>query len=1117
VLVVEMTGFKKWSGTLTLEVGQTAVVDPAMQIGDIATEVEVVGAASPINLESGEISDVKDAQRIRQLPLNGRSISNLFDLTPGVEGGGNARVNGLKVGSLEMLVDGVSIVDRFGGGIARVQPGLDTIQEFRIETNGSSAQYSRPASVTLVTKSGTNELHGSVFETHRNNAAGLRARRRQDGNKASKLIRNEFGVSAGGPVYLGSLYNGHDRTFWFFAYEGLRNRQETSATGVVPTAAMWAGDFSNIVNASGVRTHIYDPLTTDARGIRQQFPNDIIPATRLSSFFKQLQPLMAAPTNSVNPYLGNNLEKLYANKADTNTLTAKGDHKLSDTDNLSVRFTRSQNLSILVGGRFGTPAETLTDGFGTGRNEPKIYNTSIRETHIFTPNFLNELLVAGHRSNNSGGTLADNTNWADKLGLPNPFGVTGFPTFGGGIANFDADNRKDEKLTAYILEDNLTWVHGRHSLRFGFKGRSEYNNIRELQQAQGSHTFGSNWTQLYDPAGDQAVSFTGDGMASMALGLPTFLSNQYNRGYFYFRQKELGLYVHDSWKIRPRLTLELGVRWDKWTPYTEKFDRLVNVDLRNFATKFEVITPKDVKMESLPGVPPSVLESYKLRGLTWRTAREAGLPDNLIQGDNNNFAPRLAAAFRITNKTVLRGGYGEYFWTMPLSQILQTSRTNPPLNLRFTNPIGSLDGTSSYAIRLAPRPEFYIGQAKVDTQGIVLIANTAQSVMPWQADEWRDGRAQSWHLTVEREMMRNTAVRFSYLGDHGRDLEQRFALNNREAQYLYVARTGQNPPGNLDLTRVNPNWNFSAANHTGYSNTHSGQIEIERRYSKGLAFQWFYNFTRSLTTSDAGGFTSGNGSISATDGQFQVPENIQLLGAPNLSYDQRLRLGYYNNTNVPAHRMRYNAIWDLPFGRGKSYAGGISRGLDFLVGGWQIAAIGDWRSGLWRSVGSGVYLFGDPRLDADQRLEMTIFGRQQRLWFRGDFTPSQATNVDMNALLALVPADRNSRVLRPIGTAFDNRLPQTLANGTIRQTSITDTVNWNARAFYLGPGSWNADIAFFKNFNLTERVKARFTADFFNFFNHPVDGNPDGTTGLQDLSVQTNEPRIIQFSLRIDW
>src|SRR5262245_3238114 len=221
---VEVTGFKKWEGKIDLQVGQTAVVDVALELGSPESTVEVVGAAPAITTESSEVADVKDSLRIRQLPLNGRQISNLFNLTPGVEGGGNPRVNGMKVGSAEMLIDGVSIVDRFGGGIARVQPALDTIQEFRIETVGSNAQYSRPATITLLTKSGTNAFHGSVFETHRNNTAGLVALSRQEQEeKASlgdafspeKLIRNEFGASAGGPVYLGSLYDGRNKTFWF--------------------------------------------------------------------------------------------------------------------------------------------------------------------------------------------------------------------------------------------------------------------------------------------------------------------------------------------------------------------------------------------------------------------------------------------------------------------------------------------------------------------------------------------------------------------------------------------------------------------------------------------------------------------------------------------------------------------------------------------------------------------------------------------------------------------------------------------------------------------------------------------------------------------------------------
>src|SRR5438093_6477798 len=250
-LTVELTGFKKWVGKFELQVGQDAVVDPVLQVGDIQTTVEVSGAAPPIPTETTDVSDVKDYQRIRQLPLDGRAISSLFNLTPGVEGGGNARVNGLKVGSLEITIDGVSVVDRFGGGIARVQPGLDTIQEFRIETVGSDARYSRPATVTLATRSGTNQFHGTLFETHRNNGAGLLARKRDDpancqpGDNSCKppqLIRNEFGASAGGPLFLGPLYNGHDKTFWFASYEGLRQREQNfTIYTTTPTEAMWNG------------------------------------------------------------------------------------------------------------------------------------------------------------------------------------------------------------------------------------------------------------------------------------------------------------------------------------------------------------------------------------------------------------------------------------------------------------------------------------------------------------------------------------------------------------------------------------------------------------------------------------------------------------------------------------------------------------------------------------------------------------------------------------------------------------------------------------------------------------------------------------------------------------
>ena len=1132
-LIVESSGFKRWEGKLELQVGQYAVVDPVMQVGGAQETVNVKGAAPLLQTETSDIADVKDYQRIRQLPLNGRNISALFDLTPGIEGGGNARVNGLKVGSLEITLDGVSLVDRFGGGISRVQPGLDTVQEFRVETAGSDARYSRPATVTLATRSGTNEFHGTAFETHRNNAAGLLARRREESASynPAKLIRNEFGVSAGGPVWLPKAvfgpfsYNGQNRTFWFAAYEGLRSRESAlplSGYGAVPTAAMWGGDLSNLVDANGQKTIIYDPLTSSGpNGARQPFPGNIIPANRISPFAKIMQSLTAPPTNNNNPYLADNVVKFYPVKNDTGNLTVKGDHSFSDNDTLSVRWTRSTRKAATEGGVFGNPIN-VDAGLGTSRSDANINNVSITQTHTFSPTFINELLVGAHRSYKSSGTLADFTNWPSKLGLPNPFGTTGWPTIYDDFFGWDSDNRKDEALTGGIVEDNITWHKGAHAIQFGGKYRREWNNIVELQQSQGSHDIDGSWTALYDPNDDAATPFTGSGFASLLLGLPSYLSNQYNRGFFYFRQSEKGVYFSDRWKVTPRLTLTLGMRWDNWTPYREKYNRLVTADTQSVATKFEVLTPGNHQIQNLPGIPPSVLASWSARGLTYTTADAVGYPDNLYRPDNNNFGPRIGVAFRLNNKTTLRGGYGEYFWTMPLSQLLQAARTNPPLNLRFENRGSDRNSSFNYTLISRPVATDFIGGATVNTQGIVPISSGAQSIMVWDGRNWKDGRAQSWHLTLERELPFKTALRLSYIGEHASDLEQKFSLNSQEAEYNYVSRTKQAPPSNRALLRANPNWNIAnAVNRTGYSNTHSGQLELERRFSNGLAFQWFYVFTSSLTTTDAGGFDSGNTNINSGGntiaGGGQVPENIQLFGNPNLSYDERLRLVYYRSTTIPPHRIRYNAIYDLPFGRGKAIGGGASRPLDMLVGGWQIATIGDWKSGNRLSVSSGLYQFGDILLDPDQRVEMTIFGQRRRLWFRGDFNPTSATNVTGGNLTALIPVDRSQRVARPLGPNLNNQIPVTLANGTVRNVPIGELYNYSPRANFMGPGAWNVDLALFKNFRFSEQKNLRFTADFFNFFNHPNDVNPDATTGLQDLSRQVNNPRTIQFSLRIEW
>ena len=441
-LVAEKQGFKKWSGKLELQIQQVAVLDLVLEVGEMTSTIEVEEATPAIAAESSSVGTVTDFRRIQQLPLDGRDVLTLFQLTPGVQGNdvargdgtfpqntpGNApdapRVNGLKAGGAGFLQDGTSISDAYSGSISRVRPGLDTVQEFKIDTN-STAQYQRPNTVSILTRSGTNALHGSIFETFRNNGAGLRARARNDGDKPARLLRNEFGATAGGPVVIPKLYHGKDKTFWFFSYEGQRRRQGLTYASVVPTEAMWNGDFSNIVDAQGHKYTIYDPATTDANGVRQPFPNNVIPADRhRSAMFLYLKDHTPQPTNSISPMLGNNWVGPVPEYYNQNTYTAKIDHHFSDSNLISGRLSIANADSV---GFFGAPqAPDLS--YNTERTLNKIYSTSITYTHIFSPSTLNELVLSGQRSNSQRGGGRDNVDWDQSLGVANPLGISGWPT-----------------------------------------------------------------------------------------------------------------------------------------------------------------------------------------------------------------------------------------------------------------------------------------------------------------------------------------------------------------------------------------------------------------------------------------------------------------------------------------------------------------------------------------------------------------------------------------------------------------------------------------------------------------------------------------------------------------
>jgi len=1119
-VTVEVAHFKKYNGTLILEAGQDAVVEPAMEVGSVDVAVQVSDVAPIIETEKGSVSDVKDTLRIEDLPLNGRQVANLFNLTAGVEGGGTPHTNGMKIGSTDMSLDGISMLDRFGGGIPRVQPGLDIVQEFRFETSGSDAAYSRPASVSLVAKSGTNKFHGDAFETLRNNYGGLVARQIQTLTSIEpKYIRNEYGGTVSGPVV-------KNKAFFMYSYEGNKLRQQLYDQAQVPAANMWSGDFSGFTDGAGDKYTIYDPLTTAADGTRTPFVGNLIPASRISAISKTMQAVTPVPTiPSANPYTDINFQVNYPNNQDFETQTAKFDYVLSPKDNLSARWTRSNQNSLQDGGRYGFPPLGCSNCYGTKTSLASLTSVVAREVHVFKPTLLNEFTASANRSPNHQGTLSDGTNWSDKLGLPNPFGSNGWPTiytsdyqflYGGG---WDNDNFKDQHMTQFQLDDNVTWIKGKHVMQFGFRGRQEYNNVRENQQSQGSDYFGSDWTGLYNPVSNNNVPFTGSGFASLELGLPDDLGNHYNRGYFYFQQKEFGAYFQDSWKVNHKLTVNYGLRWDKWTPYSEKYNRMLNLDVNAItATNMQVITPYNDVLTSLPGIPPTVLSAWAARGLTWTTASQAGIPGALTPNINHDLGPRLGAAYRVTDHWVVRASYGIYYWPMPLSQLLQTARTDPPLDLFFDNNIQTAQFTNNWhAYSSVPAANEYVGQAQVNS---ATAPSGSQPFLPLDFRHWNDDMMQQWTFVIERELGRNSSVRASYIGNHGSRLEQRWAYNDPPSIFNYQATTGLAAPNTTDAMRPNPNWNGQEVEHNGYSNTQSVQFEFNHRFSQGLTVQAFYTYAHAMTTSDSGGSTDGTGSLQSSGSGYasEVPINGEILGDPNLTPAQRLRLGYTNSGDVPPQHVRWNGVYDLPFGKGQRFAKNAPGWLNQAVGGWSISFIGDWSSGFWMGVNNnGYFLFGNPTLSKSQRVDTNIFGGHYQVYFKGYFDSSQAaTNAAAVQALVPLPVNAAQRVLTRVGNQ-DNLIWQTLADGTPVQTSVAGMVNWNSRNFYQGPGQWNQDASLRKAFTIKEHYKLLFSGDFFNVFNHPNLTNLNTTWGLLNLGVQSNAARIIQLGAKFEF
>ena len=1088
-LKVAMTGFNEWEGRLTLRVAQEAVIDVAMTTAGLTTSVLVAGDVTPIiNLESSSLSDVKEVQRIESLPMQSRNFLNILNFTPGVvsnsfagQGQGYTRVNGVPGGSLDYLVDGMSASEKYTNELQRLPQSLPTIQEIKISTSNMTAEYSRAGMVEVVTKSGSNDFHGQLFELNQNSAYSAKSFHQKSVNF---LTRNEFGGNLSGPVWLPKLYNGRNKTFFFFDAEGIRERSAATEAYIVPMPAWKQGDFSTYTDDSGNPIKVYDPLSTQydpaARTYtRTPFVGNKLPASRLNGPGTKIASYIPDPNVNIPYYQGQNYQNPAARNQDDRTLiTAKADQVLGQ-NRLSGRYTYTKQTRNSPA-YFLNPNDRLYGG----------HNAAVSFTHLIKPNLINEVRGGVQRFHAYRGPHNISPPITQTLGLPTYPGTVAWPgvyfgdgwTSSGYFDGIDRDNPQDAPMLSGSVTDTLSWTHGRHDMKFGFYWQRSNVNTYETGQPGGNYNFSGLFTAQMDPAAaaggtyNQQVVDTGAGLADMLLGYTDWAGlNQYPR--FYTRQTDMAWFVQDNWKLSRKLTLNLGLRYEYWTPFRDKRNQASTLNLAA-AGGPAVVYPGSGPITS-QGFPQSVVDAYTAAGLKFQSASQAGFSGNLWDMQKNNFAPRIGTAYQLSDKTVFRGGYGMFYWVMPLVQYHQNTRKNPPFSYGFQSPMDNNDsnaaelvfplGGSAYANQ-SPGART-LGKTFVTPDALTISKGSGWNIAPWDTN-FKSQLAHEWNVTVEHEFPWKLGARVSYVGSHGDNLPVYDPIN------VPVPRLQAPAGATVAQRRAYPDFASSSTNGMdllrwiGYSNSHQLQTELKRNFANGFVLQAFYTFQKTLAASEG----ANNG--------FRNLEMLPAALTNNASTDARLRSIYANDSGLPRHNFSINGTYEFPFGKGKKYLAASNGFVNRLVSGWNVSAFYYWRSGLFFSpyystLGSNTVL-------APGKNGILPSGeRQAARWFDPSVCRADLGNTCH-------------------GETFIRRA-NTLEN---------DYLNNIPRDYMTGPGFYNLDTSFFKNTPITERVKLRLEAQVFNLFNHKNWDKPNNA-GVINAGIGT--PRVLQLQGRLEF
>ena len=1094
-VTVDKPGFQKYvQSEIRVNVQQTVTLEVSMRVGDVATTVEIKASSTQLSTESSSVSKVIGTRQIIDLPLNGRNPFGLAALAPGVTPGGGGStpfISGGRNATNEITIDGTSVILP-ENNVSNLQTGytpiVDSVQEFAVITNSLEAQYGRTGGgvISVATRGGTNQYHVSAYDFLRNSKLDANTwSNNRNGVKLAAFQQNQFGGTIGGPVSIPKIYNGSNKTFFFFSEQTQRARRGTSSQASVPIADWINGDFSNLKNGNGQPITIYDPLNLDASGNRQPFPGNLIPANRIDKVAQNLLKYFPKPNaNPTNAFtMQNNFFVSGKGVNDDDKFDSRIDQNFSDKFRLFARGSYDHGESVPFNG-YGNIASSI----GDGQNISDLYNVTVNGVYTLSPTTILNFNYGfarnvGVRYPFSEGTtpasLGFPQNYSDIVGLSN----YEFPNFSFG-GNTNLSNLGQATFTtllnrpmSHIIRGDVTKVLNKHTIRAGGEWRKFFLNFTQLGNPAGAYSFGAGFTQRVVNA--SAVSTEGNGLATFLLGLPSnggSVSHSFDAA---TASAYAGIYVQDDWRVTKKLTFNIGLRYDVDTPRTERYNRLSYWDQN-------APLPLQGKVAASATCP----NCGNLKGALMFVGPDAKYGRHQTPTDLNNWGPRFGFAYHAFEKTVFRGAYGILYSPSALqasgtsgSGGVQGFQSNTSISTTFDNGktfVASLSNPfpGGFNLPQGPKPGPFSGA----------LTEVGNSIGDSFFIDNANPMVQQWNFNVQQQVKGDWVVEAGYLGSKGNHLidgESNMTYNQLPASFLALG-------SGLTTQVPNPFFGIITTPNSPYA-----QPTIQQRFllSAYPQYQGVNAFRKpqansiyhGLTLSAEKRFSYGLSTLISFTGSKLLDDSSQVvtfLGAAGAKQDFYCRKCEKSvSAQDVSKRLVISANYDLPFGKGRSYLSNMSRPLDLALGGWQINGIATFSKGTPLSISNG--------------------GNNTNIG-----SPGQRPNNNGKS------AAKDGPIADRLNAYFDTSV---FSQAPIYTFGNVGRYLPDVRI----PGIHNLDFSLFKNFKVTERGTIQFRAESFNITNSPQWNAPNnnvtavGTFGT--ITNTANGPRNVQLALKLNF